>query len=162
MKKNALEFSIIAVAFCMFAVVGMITKGIGPALAALGLELAFGIVLCRLYALLQDVDGNPLWVSFNTSAPENWVTVADNQGTESYGAVNLNDVIYVHDGLTMYGIEALGGERARTILYIPVDHAAFVIVGAHLTDDLPIEFQLCLRRIGVAHHTNGLPLTIVP
>ena len=52
MKKNALEFSIIAVAFCMFAVVGMITKGIGPALAALGLELAFGNVLCRLYALL--------------------------------------------------------------------------------------------------------------
>ena len=57
-----------------------------------------GIPETDLYALLQDVDGNPLWVSFNTSAPENWVAVADNQGTESYGAVNMNDVIYVHDG----------------------------------------------------------------
>ena len=57
-----------------------------------------GIPEADLYALLQDVDGNPLWVSFNTSAPENWVAVADNQGTESYGAVNMNDVIYVHDG----------------------------------------------------------------
>ena len=57
-----------------------------------------GIPETDLYALLQDVDGNPLWVSFNTTAPENWVAVADNQGTESYGAVNMNDVIYVHDG----------------------------------------------------------------
>jgi len=57
-----------------------------------------GIPEVDLYALLQDVDGNPLWVTFNSAEPEAWVAVADNQGTESYGAVNLNDVIYVHDG----------------------------------------------------------------
>ena len=57
-----------------------------------------GVPEADLFALLQDEDGNPLWISFNTTDVENWVAVADNQGTESYGAVNLNDVIYVHDG----------------------------------------------------------------
>ena len=57
-----------------------------------------------LYALLYDVDGTQTWVTFNTSAPEAWETVALNEGTESYGAVNLNDVIYVHDGSALYAM----------------------------------------------------------
>ena len=75
-----------------------------------------GVPEADLFALLQDEDGNPLWISFNTTAPENWVAVADNQGTESYGAVNLNDVIYVHDGTVLSAMnpdtfekEAIGG-----------------------------------------------------
>ena len=57
-----------------------------------------------LFAMLYDVDGTQTWVTFNTSAPEAWEAVALNQGTESYGAVNLNDVIYVHDGYTLYAM----------------------------------------------------------
>ena len=62
-----------------------------------------GIPELDLYALLYDVDGTQTWVSFNTSAPEAWEAVALNQG-ESYGAVNLNDVIYVHDGYALYAM----------------------------------------------------------
>ena len=60
-----------------------------------------GIPETDLFALLQDENGNPLWVRFNTTAPEAWEAVADNQGSSSYGAVNMNDVIYVHDGSTL-------------------------------------------------------------
>lgn len=56
MKKSILEFSILSVAFCMVAVVGLIPQGFGLALAALGLELVGGVVLCRLYALLERED----------------------------------------------------------------------------------------------------------
>ena len=63
-----------------------------------------GIPEADLFALLQDENGNPLWISFNAAAPEAWVAVADNQGTSSYGAVNLNDVIYVHDGSMIYAM----------------------------------------------------------
>ena len=63
-----------------------------------------GVPQLDLYALLLDADGNPTWVSFNSTAPEAWVKMADNQGTDSYGAVNLNDVIYVHDGSTLYAM----------------------------------------------------------
>ena len=57
-----------------------------------------------LFALLLDVDGNPTWVRFNTADPEAWEAVAANEGTDSFGAVNLNDVIYVHDGSMIYAM----------------------------------------------------------
>ncbi len=63
-----------------------------------------GIPETELYALLLDADGNPTWVRFNTAEPEAWQAVAANQGTDSYGAVNLNDVIYVHDGSMLYAM----------------------------------------------------------
>lgn len=40
----------------------------------------------------------------NSTAPEAWTTAGCNQGSDSYGAVNLNDVIYVHDGSTLYAM----------------------------------------------------------
>lgn len=56
MKKSMLEFGILSLALCMMVVIGMIPQGIGPALAAVALELVFGVLLCRLYALLERED----------------------------------------------------------------------------------------------------------
>ncbi len=63
-----------------------------------------GIPEADLYALLLDENGTETWVRFNTAAPESWEAMGYNQGTESYGAVNMNDVIYVHDGYQLYAM----------------------------------------------------------
>ncbi len=57
-----------------------------------------------LYGFLQDEEGAAIWMKFNTSAPENWETAKLADGTAAYGAVNLGDVIYVHDGSVVYAM----------------------------------------------------------
>ena len=41
-------------------------------------------------------------------------------------------------------------------------HAAVVVVGAHLADDLAIELELCLGSVGVAYHAHTLSVAVVP
>ena len=58
-----------------------------------------------LTAMLQDADGNALWVDFNTTAPQDYEIVAESD-TAFYSGDDLDGVIYVHDGTTMYGVDA--------------------------------------------------------
>lgn len=51
----------------------------------------------ELYGMLQDENGTDCWVKFNSAAPANWEVVGYGDNSNSFGAVNLNDVIYVHD-----------------------------------------------------------------
>jgi hypothetical protein len=81
-----------------------VTTNAAPYLSEEITVIVSGIPEADLFALLLDVDGNPTWVRFNTAEPEAWEAVAANQGTDSYGAVNLNDVIYVHDGSVLYAM----------------------------------------------------------
>ena len=81
-----------------------VTTNAEPHLSAEIAVTVSGIPNVDLYALLLDADGSPTWVTFNSATPEEWVTAGLNQGTDSYGAVNLNDVIYVHDGSVLYAM----------------------------------------------------------
>ncbi|MBE6944701.1 MAG: hypothetical protein E7459_01260, partial [Ruminococcaceae bacterium] len=58
-----------------------------------------------LFAYLQDEDGNPLWVKFNSNAPEAWEIVAESDGVVTYGGVLLKDTVYVHDGADIYAMD---------------------------------------------------------
>ncbi len=93
-----------------------VTTNAPPNLSATVKISVSGIPTADLYAQLLDVDGVATWISFNADNPEGWKTEALDTAPNSYGAVNLNDVIYVHDGSTLYAMnpdtfekEAIGG-----------------------------------------------------
>ena len=54
--------------------------------------------------LVYDADGNTHWAEFPVDAPETWTAVADGAGYY-FGGAMLNEVIYVHDGETLYAVD---------------------------------------------------------
>ncbi|MDY4219826.1 MAG: S8 family serine peptidase [Candidatus Faecousia sp.] len=58
----------------------------------------------QLSGLIYDKDGKTHWAEFSTDAPEAWQPVSDGQGSY-YGGALLEELVYVHDGSNVYGID---------------------------------------------------------
>ncbi len=58
-----------------------------------------------LTGLVYDADGATYWSDFNSDDPSDWTKVSDTSGSY-YAGTLLDETIYVHDGSTMYGVDA--------------------------------------------------------
>ncbi len=98
-----------------------------------------------LSAMLLDEDANAHWVEFNTAEPQNYEIIADAEKLYYSGDV-LDGVIYVHDGSTMYGVDA---DTFETTTYSGVsssyrwsDAAAAPAIGG------TFDYMVCLSNSG--------------